>query len=279
MPPPVSEPAVLGIDAAWTLSEPSGVALWQRVGVRWSCLRVAPSYAGFCGRIAWDGEISGGAINVREILETCRRLLGGALPIVVAVSIPLARAPITTRRSCDTLINTRFHQRKCSIQGPTPQRPGAVGLRLHRGFTAAGFELVTTRWTMPPASLIEVYPHVALLGLMNRPERVPYKVHKTQTYWPGLPRAVRRRKLVDEWQAIVSRLGRYVEGVDIPLRANPETLTFRRLKQFEAAIDALVCAWMAAEFWNGTARRMGDTEAAIWIPQAALRYAKAPFDG
>lgn len=239
---------------------------------------MAPSYASFCGRIAWDREVLGGPINVPEILETCMRLLGGALPMVVAASIPLARTPITTRRLCDTLINTRFSQRKCAIQGPTPQRPGPVGLRLHRGFKAAGFDLVTTRWTMPPASLIEVYPHVALLGLTDRAERVPYKALNTQTYWPGLPPAVRRRKLVNEWQAILWRLAQYVVGIDIPLPENPEKWTFRRLRRFEHAIDALVCAWMATQFFDRTARRMGDTAAAIWIPQSAVRDAKRLVD-
>jgi len=60
------EPAVLGIDAARTVSEPCGVALWHLTKPGWKCLRVAPSYATFCGgAIDWDGEILGGSINMR----------------------------------------------------------------------------------------------------------------------------------------------------------------------------------------------------------------------
>ena len=40
--------AVLGIDAAWTTTNPSGVALVALVGERWRCVALAPSYA-WCG--------------------------------------------------------------------------------------------------------------------------------------------------------------------------------------------------------------------------------------
>jgi predicted RNase H-like nuclease len=46
----------------------------------------------------------------------------------------------------------------------------------------------------------------------------------------------------------------------------PETWKFVALRRFEDAIDALVCAWMAAEFWSGRARAVGDANAPIWIP-------------
>ncbi|MCT0225626.1 hypothetical protein [Synechococcus sp. CS-1328] len=38
---------VLGLDAAWTAHQPSGVALVQEQGQRWHCLAVAPNYASF----------------------------------------------------------------------------------------------------------------------------------------------------------------------------------------------------------------------------------------
>ncbi|MCK6548007.1 hypothetical protein L6R52_19305 [Myxococcota bacterium] len=39
---------VLGIDAAWTASEPSGVALVGQVDGRWRCAGLAPSDSEFC---------------------------------------------------------------------------------------------------------------------------------------------------------------------------------------------------------------------------------------
>ena len=38
---------VLGIDAAWTAHNPSGVALVQRAEQGWRCLALAPSYDAF----------------------------------------------------------------------------------------------------------------------------------------------------------------------------------------------------------------------------------------
>jgi hypothetical protein len=38
---------VLGIDAAWTSNEPSGVALVRGTGSAWECIALAPSYASF----------------------------------------------------------------------------------------------------------------------------------------------------------------------------------------------------------------------------------------
>ena len=266
--------AVLGIDAAWTLSEPSGVALWQFENRRWKCMRVAPSYTAFCGDIDWDAPVLGGPINVPATLDECRRLLDGKVPDIVAASIPLGLTPVTGRRLCDTLINKLFSRCKCTIHAPTPQQPGAVALRLHQGFKEAGYHLATTPGFSPLATLIEIYPHVAMLGLMGRPERVPYKTFNTKTYWPHLPAAARRRRLVEEWSAILERLGQYANAIDIALPHSPEKWKFLRLKRFEDAIDALVCAWMAVQYLNGKARSMApNSQAAIWIPQSSLRYA------
>ena len=38
---------ILGIDAAWTAHEPSGVALVRFDGGSWRCVAVAPCYASF----------------------------------------------------------------------------------------------------------------------------------------------------------------------------------------------------------------------------------------
>lgn len=267
--------AVLGIDAAWTLSEPSGVALWQFESQRWKCMRVAPSYVAFCGEIDWDARVLGGPINVPAMLEKCRRLLAGKTPDVVAASIPLGLTPVRDRRLCDTLINKLFSRCKCTIHAPTPQQPGAVALRLHQGFKSAGYHLATTPGSPSVSALIEIFPHVALLGIMGRPERIPYKALNTKTYWPQLAAATRKRLLVEEWQAILDRLGRYAAAIDIPLPQNPEKWKFLRLKRFEDAIDAQVCAWMAAQYLNGSARRISaDAQAAIWIPRSSLQHAK-----
>jgi hypothetical protein len=49
--------AILGIDAAWTVGRPSGVALLQQRGERWHCVALAPSYAQF------EGFAAGSAVD------------------------------------------------------------------------------------------------------------------------------------------------------------------------------------------------------------------------
>ena len=46
-PDPDNGQCVLGIDAAWTAHNPSGVALVQRAAEGWQCLALAPSYEAF----------------------------------------------------------------------------------------------------------------------------------------------------------------------------------------------------------------------------------------
>lgn len=116
-------------------------------------------------------------------------------------------------------------------------------------------------------ALLEVYPHVALLGLMDATERLPYKVGRSGTYWgKGLPAAERKHRLLAQWTAIVGRLQDEIDGIDLPLPKDPEHLTFQALKRYEDAIDGLVCAWMATRYLAGDAVPLGDDAAAIWIP-------------
>ena len=44
---------VIGVDAAWTSFQPSGVALVEKTApARWRCLALAPSYPTFLGALA-----------------------------------------------------------------------------------------------------------------------------------------------------------------------------------------------------------------------------------
>ena len=49
-PDPINGSSVLGIDAALTVHQPSGIALVQNTATGWSCLAVAPSYRAFIGQ-------------------------------------------------------------------------------------------------------------------------------------------------------------------------------------------------------------------------------------
>jgi predicted RNase H-like nuclease len=143
---------------------------------------------------------------------------------------------------------------------------------LQRGFFNAGYFLATTVNCQLPA-LLEVYPHVALLGLTGCGERLPYKVGRSSSYWREQSAEQRKRRLIKEWQIILERLGAYIDDIYLPL-PDPREHSFEYLKRFEDAIDGLVCAWMATQFLDKSAVALGDEEAAIWIPLTSMQFAK-----
>ncbi len=264
--------AVLGIDAAWTNSAPSGVALLERNGARWTALRVAPSSAAFCSDFGWSEQFPGAAINVRELVDACEKRLTGSRLSVVAIDMPLSTTRIDKRRRADQEVSRRFGHCKCAVHSPTPVRPGCTGRKLQQGFESEGFSLVATGGSAVP-SLIEVYPHVALLGLTGRTERLPYKAGKTTTYWQGKDIETRKQLLIAEWQFILDCLRRHIDDIDLPL-PDPAIHSLSSLKRYEDALDGLICAWVATQFLAGTAVALGDKSAAIWMPKPSMQFAK-----
>ena len=216
----VATPAVLGINAGRSLSEPSGVALWHLVNRTWRCLRVAPSYARFCEGADWEGDVAAGPIDVAAILATCRHLLDGSLPGVIAANVSLA---VAFNRS----------------------RP-AERLFVH-ALEAAGYRPPGRPSVKAPRIRIEVSPELALARISGRGS-TRYKVLEARRYWPDLSARVRRQLLLQEWRTLLWRLGKQARGIEIPLPTNPQLYSFAALRRFEVAIGALACAWAGTEF-------------------------------
>ncbi len=101
----LSPRAVLGIDAAWTTGQPSGVALCVERGGTWRCEAVVPSYTDFLGlaqgsAVDWTRpRVAGGAPEPGRILDAASALAGEAEVKAVALDLPLAATTITGRRS------------------------------------------------------------------------------------------------------------------------------------------------------------------------------------
>ena len=168
---------VLGIDAAWTAHQPSGIALVQSTATGWSCLAVAPSYAAFIAQAsgqAWDPEqkATGSRPDPVALLQTTQQLAGAEVSCV-SVDMPLSTTPITSRRVADTAISSRFGPRGCAVHSPSAERPGAIADQLRADFAALGVTLHTNGNEQSAPALIECYPHVALLALLQRNYRVP----------------------------------------------------------------------------------------------------------
>lgn len=200
---------ILAIDAAWTNTEPSGVALMERTGADWRCLAVAPSYDSFL-RIAegqsvdWsDRRFLGTEADVGRLLLAAQALSGGKQVDIVTLDMPVATVPITSRRAADDAISKAYGARWCAALTPNSERPGPIGERLSAAFRCAGYPLATSdQRSGETPRLVEVYPHPALLSFLGRDRRVPYKVSKAKRYWPDESRTGRIEKLLSEFAAI-----------------------------------------------------------------------------
>ena len=136
-----------------------------------------------------------------------------------------------------------------------------------RQLEAAGYPL-STREGEPTAApcTIEVYPHPALLSLLDRDYRVPYKYGRSLRYWPG--RSVRDRigLLLDEFAAIEQALRSELGSTGLQLPPAKEVKSLSGLKRHEDVLDALVCTWVGVRFLEGRATAYGNADSAIWVP-------------
>lgn len=259
---------VLGIDAAWTGTEPSGVALLESSPEGWRCVAVAPSYDSFLTLaegtpVEWAAKSKGALPDVARLLAAAEDLLGGRELAAVTVDMPLATEPITGRREADAAISRAFGGRGAAAHSPSAQRPGAISDRL----TYAGFPLATGVTPVgTPGRLVEVYPHPALMILTGASYRLPYKVGKSRKYWPDSTPAERRANLLTKFEEILSALRAEIHDIAVELPEPKGVVSTSGLKRYEDSLDALVCAWVGAKYLEGEAIVYGDDTAAVWVP-------------
>jgi predicted RNase H-like nuclease len=259
--------AVLGIDAAWTERNASGYALVEMEDRRWR-LRAAASdlqkFALACGLHRGEGQ------GANLALRCVENALGGRLPDLIAVDMPLSRKPIDGRRTSDIAVSRRFGAQKCATHSPSEERPGKVGFRLHEACKARGYALITsTPWTHARA-LAEIYPHPALLRLMKSDERVRYKVNKTRIYWRDRSSEQRLSLVKDELRSIVVQLDKVISGTQAAFDRQfdlDRLKGFSALKPAEDMIDAIVSAWIGTTILENNAEAFGDEDSAIWVPK------------
>ena len=271
-PDPIKNPCVLGIDAAWTAHQPSGIALVQNTATGWSCLAIAPSYEAFIAQASgqpWDPEqkATGSTPDPATLLQASKQL-GGAEVSCVSVDMPLATTPITSRRAADTAISSRFGPKGCAVHSPSAERPGAMADQLRDDFAALGVPLHTNGRDQAFPALIECYPHVALLALLTRNYRVPYKVSRSGQYWKAeqLSRSERIERLLEQFQAIKEGLDQHIKGIPDFIPDPCEVTSLASLKSVEDRLDGLICAWIGIEHLEGRTVGLGDDTAAIWVP-------------
>ena len=260
---------VLGIDAAWTAASPSGCALVVETETGWRLVSCAASYDQFAaagtGRPA-DLRARGSIPDVTSLTDACVRATGRR-PDLVAIDMPLALVPITSRRVSDQAVSRHYGGRGSGTHTPNATRPGPIGDAVRAAFASIGYPLLVDRVTCP--GLMEVYPHPALIELASAPRRLPYKIQKTARYWPGLPVARRRENLLAVWADVVSLLDARISGVATGLPPPTTGAPTATLKSYEDMLDAVVCAWVGTRALAGQATPFRDKESAIWIPTSA----------
>lgn len=265
--------AVLGIDPAWTTTHPSGVALlvYERNG--WRCRGLAPSYQGFCQLargtpVDWGAAAHSGVLNASELLDSATRIADGSRIRAVTIDMPIGLRPFSSRRRADDLASRALSRFGCPVHSPTPERPGELSRHVSDGFARRGYEVCTTEnATRLEHPLLEVYPHPAAMVLLGENYRVPYKVGKTKTYWPGATIDDRVERILQIWRRLVEALSNSIDDIDLAVPRYSPSLRLAHLKRFEDALDALICAWVGTQYLAGNCDAYGDDEAAIWIPR------------
>ena len=274
--PMCEDSVVLGIDAAWTVKNPSGVALVQKCAGTWSLRAVECSYNRFLIRsdptVTAERRSAGGRADVRLVLKAASSLCGGPVDLV-AVDMPLSRSPICGRRASDNEISKRYGGRGCGTHSPNALRPGEISRALREGFESQDYRLCTTDVSLP--GLMEVYPHPTLIELLGAERRLPYNINKARSYWPDLSPSERVTALCEQWSAIVAALDRQIVGVKAKLLFPSSDSTRGALKAYEDMLDAVVCAWVGICALEGRAQPFGDNDSAIWIPVPTVQLRRA----
>ena len=264
--------AVLGIDAAWTPTQPSGIALAVELTNGWRLIAAAASYQRFHAmadkRQPAEPRPSGSLPDAPALLASATILCGRPVDLI-AVDMPLALTPINARRVADDAVSKAYGGRKCGTHTPSALRPGRISDALRESFERAGYPLGTDRLALP--GVIEVYPHPALVELLGASKRLPYKTSKVGNYWPQASLQEGRAFLYRQWSEIAARLECEIAGVAATLPRLELNASPWEVKAYEDTLDAIVCAWVAICALEGSAKPFGNRDSAIWIPRVFPR--------
>lgn len=261
---------VLGIDAAWTVRQPTGVCLLAKQREAWECIALTPDLNAFLQgptsqALDWTQRPEGGENSVPEIMQAIKRWCPQGQLQVVALDIPLARSPVRARRKADNQVTQRYGRFGCGTHSPLPERPGPMSDRLREAWSNAGFPLATLDGSPPYPAILEVYPHPAVMMLLEANYRVPYKASRAGKYWPELSRQERIDAICGELRRINQALSRHISS--LPQIVPAKITTLSAIKRYEDALDAAVCAWIGVCYAEKQIEGFGDEDAAIWIPR------------
>lgn len=156
---------VLGIDAAWTVTQPSGVCLINSEdGYKCNLERIASSIYGFINK--QEGLFSkptGQKISLKKILEACKETNVQC----IAVDMPLSEKLITGRRSCERSVSKIYGSKSAATHSPNINRSGEISLHLVQEADELGFKLSLLGQVEKDSCMIEVYPHTSIIEYLE----------------------------------------------------------------------------------------------------------------
>jgi predicted RNase H-like nuclease len=259
---------VLGVDAAWTETNPSGVALLKcyKEHKKPELIKAARSYKEFCSgeEIDWNRSASGSAPDFGTLIKYCK--VQGYSVDVVALDIPLSPKPIKRYRAADLEISRLYGARGAAVHAPNENRPGKISKVIYDQLVKCSFKWESKMVRSHP-SFIEVYPHVAILKLWKYNYRMPYKVDKRHAYWPNAAPEVRKQNVVNNLLELCGQLMIDVDNVDKYFIGLIDESKPVLLKGYEDTLDAVICALVGWRFLQGRAKPSGDNCSAIWVPE------------
>lgn len=223
-----------GIDLAWSAKNPSGACALDATG---SIIDERMLFS--------DDDI---------VVWISERFDG---PAVVAIDAPLLVPNEAGRRPCEAELARVYGSRKA---GAHPSNRTRL-LGVHG--TIRG-EVLATRlaemdfgdpWSRSTRTLLEVYPHPAIIEAFDLEERLIYKAKR------GVSVADRRRGLT-HLATLLAQLADADPPLLGPSVAVDAALRGAGLKQVEDRLDARICAWVASVWGSDPARirLFGDSE-------------------
>lgn len=255
------EKYVLGVDAAWTNKNPSGVAL-----LKWASdtapklVKTGRSYDEFCNGERQD-NLEGSMPNFSDIIGCCPQV------DLIALDIPLSPHPIVKRRNADNIISHEYGKFKVSTHSPSPKRPGVIATNIFDQLKNNGFEWACEYKETP--AFIEVYPHVAIIEFFGYEKRFPYKIQKRAKYWPNDSSEERYHKIISKLNELRNKLTLKVDNIKdfLPLLDSNTYYKIKCLKGYEDLLDGVLSALVGCNFLDRKAEPKGDPTGVIWTPK------------
>ena len=244
---------IVGVDLAWGERNGDGLCLVHAHGTPEQTGGVCRAEVVECAHVFGDAALF-------DWLET--RLPPAAGPSLLLFDAPLVCPNATGSRPVDRLTTSRFGRFHA---GPHPANAGRCGrpLRLARELEARGGVI---GWRLGTADrlLAEVFPHPAMIRLLDLPRIVKYKRG---------PVAARRAEFT-RLQGLLREClrTRFAPGEWVETPALATVLAAPWTKPAEDRLDAFVCALIGYHHWRHAGRRsevLGDLETGFILLPAA----------